>query len=175
MIIQIASIIVIIVLTLVLYKLGSEYQHRRIIKMSFKETMDICNLPIITFINNNVKLNFLLDTGAQRSVINSIILPTISYVESSKSSNIYGMEGTLQKVSFVDIRIQRDNIIYNEEFQVVDMTSSFNNIKNDYGVNLHGILSSTFFEKYKYVLDFDKLIAYSKNDILSYKKSGIIH
>lgn len=175
MIIQIASIIVIIVLTLVLYKLGSEYQHRRIIKMSFKETMDICNLPIITFINNNVKLNFLLDTGAQRSVINSIILPTISYVESSKSSNIYGMEGTLQKVSFVDIRIQRDNIIYNEEFQVVDMTSSFNNIKNDYGVNLHGILSSTFFEKYKYVLDFDKLIAYSKNDIFSYKKSGIIH
>ena len=175
MIIQIASIIVIIVLTLVLYKLGSEYQHRRIIKMSFKETMDICNLPIITFINNNVKLNFLLDTGAQRSVINSIILPTISYVESPKSSNIYGMEGTLQKVSFVDIRIQRDNIIYNEEFQVVDMTSSFNNIKNDYGVNLHGILSSTFFEKYKYVLDFDKLIAYSKNDILSYKKSGIIH
>lgn len=162
MIIQIASIIVIIVLTLVLYKLGSEYQHRRIIKMSFKETMDICNLPIITFINNNVKLNFLLDTGAQRSVINSIILPTISYVESPKSSNIYGMEGTLQKVSFVDIRIQRDNIIYNEEFQVVDMTSSFNNIKNDYGVNLHGILSSTFFEKYKYVLDFDKLIAYSK-------------
>ena len=85
------------------------------------------------------------------------------------------MEGTLQKVSFVDICIQRDNIIYNEEFQVVDMTSSFNNIKNDYGVNLHGILSSTFFEKYKYVLDFDKLIAYSKNDILSYKKSGIIH
>lgn len=175
MIIQIASIIVIIVLTLVLYKLGSEYQHRRIIKMSFKETMDICNLPIITFINNNIKLNFLLDTGAQRSVINSVILPNISYVESSKSSNIYGMEGTLQKVSFVDIRIQRDNIIYNEEFQVVDMTSSFNNIKNDYGVNLHGILSSTFFEKYKYVLDFDKLIAYSKNDILSYKKSGIIH
>lgn len=175
MIIQIASIIVIIVLTLVLYKLGSGYQHRRIIKMSFKETMDICNLPIITFINNNIKLNFLLDTGAQRSVINSVILPNISYVESSKSSNIYGMEGTLQKVSFVDIRIQRDNIIYNEEFQVVDMTSSFNNIKNDYGVNLHGILSSTFFEKYKYVLDFDKLIAYSKNDILSYKKSGIIH
>ena len=60
MIIQIASIIVIIVLTLVLYKLGSEYQHRRIIKMSFKEAMDICDLPIITFINNNVKLNFLL-------------------------------------------------------------------------------------------------------------------
>lgn len=162
MIVQIASIIVIIVLTLVLYKLGSEYQHRRIIKMSFKETMDICNLPIITFINNNVKLNFLLDTGAQRSVINSIILPTISYVESPKSSTIYGMEGNLQKVSFVDICLKRDNVIYNEEFQVVDMTNSFNNIKNDYGVNLHGILSSTFFEKYKYVLDFDKLIAYSK-------------
>ncbi|MGN0144138.1 MAG: hypothetical protein ACI398_04095 [Clostridium sp.] len=166
-IVQIIIIIGIVLSVLGLYKLGIEYQQRKIIRMSFKETMDICNLPIVTFINTNNKLNFLLDTGAQRSAINSAILPSIIYTESSKVGEIYGMDGTKHKISFVNIDIKRDSFVYTEEFQVVDLTNSFANIKNDYGVNLHGILSSTFFEKYKYILDFDKLIAYSKNDIFS--------
>ena len=38
--------------------------------MSFKESMDLVELPIITFYNNGKKLNFLLDTGANNSIIN---------------------------------------------------------------------------------------------------------
>ena len=34
-------------------------------------------------------------------------------------------------------------------------------IKLEYGINLHGILGSTFFQKYRYVLNFDELVAYS--------------
>ena len=160
--IKLIIIIAILIIFAVLLYLGHTSEKELNSQMSFRESMDLTDLPVVTFYQGNKKVNFLLDTGAQRSVINSIILPTISYVESPKSSTIYGMEGNLQKVSFVDICLKRDNVIYNEEFQVVDMTNPFNNIKNDYGVNLHGILSSTFFEKYKYVLDFDKLIAYSK-------------
>ena len=50
---------------------------------------------------------------------------------------------------------------YSEEFQSIDMSIPFSNLKSDFGVNLHGILSSTFFQKYKYVLNFDELVAYS--------------
>ena len=48
------------------------------------------------------------------------------------------------------------------------MKEAFGNIKKETGVTIHGILGSDFFTRYKYVLDFDKLIFYKKsNDIFS--------
>ena len=46
---------------------------------------------------------------------------------------------------------------------ISDLDKPFNNIKKESGVTIHGILGNNFFKKYKYVLDFDKLIAYSKD------------
>ena len=54
--------------------------------MSFRETMDLCELPIVTFMNNGKKLNFLLDTGASKSVIHSGALEGLTY----KSIDKYG-------------------------------------------------------------------------------------
>jgi hypothetical protein len=42
------------------------------------------------------------------------------------------------------------------------MKEAFGHMKQDTGVTLHGIIGSKFFNKFKYVLDFDELIAYSK-------------
>lgn len=131
-------------------------------KISFRETMDLCELPIITFVNNEIKLNFILDTGANASVINREILPKLSCEKSQKQGNIYGLEGKRQSVDFITMGISYKNKEFKEEFQVLDMNPIFNNLKADYGINVHGILSSTFFQKYKYVLNFDELIAYSK-------------
>ena len=35
-------------------------------------------------------------------------------------------------------------------------------IKNATGVTIHGVIGNKFMQKYKYILDFDKMIAYSK-------------
>lgn len=131
-------------------------------KMSFRETMDLCELPIVTFYNNGKKLNFLLDTGANQSIINSRDLEGLSYTRNNKKGDVYGMEGNRIDVSFIDMSIEYKGKFYEDEFQVIDMSAPFNNLKEDYGINLHGILSSVFFQKYKYTLDFNELIAYSK-------------
>lgn len=131
-------------------------------KISFKETMDLCELPIVTFTNNGRKLNFLLDTGASKSVINSKDLDGLIYDKSNKLGDIYGMDGIRKDVQFINMSIEYKNKFYNEEFQAIDMSVPFSNLKSDFGVNLHGILSSAFFQKYKYVLNFEELIAYSK-------------
>ena len=55
-------------------------------------------------------------------------------------------------------------ITYNEKFQVVDMSYAFNSIKQSTGVNIHGILGNSFFEKYGYVIDFKELVAYGKHN-----------
>ena len=130
-------------------------------RMSFMETMNLCELPIVTFMNNGKKLNFLLDTGASKSVIHSGALEGLTYKSINKSGDVYGMDGKRKDVSFINMSIGYKGKDYNEEFQSIDMSVSFSNLKADFGVNLHGILSSTFFQKYKYVLNFDELVAYS--------------
>lgn len=129
--------------------------------MSFGETMDLCELPIVTFMNNGKKLNFLLDTGASKSVIHSKALDGLTYKSLNKSGDIYGIDGKRQDASFISMSIRYKSKDYSEEFQSIDMSIPFSNLKSDFGVNLHGILSSTFFQKYKYVLNFDELVAYS--------------
>lgn len=129
--------------------------------MSFRETMDLCELPIVTFMNNGKKLNFLLDTGASKSVIHSGALDGLTYKSLNKSGDIYGIDGKRRDASFINMSIGYKGKDYDEEFQSIDMSIPFSNLKADFGVNLHGILSSTFFQKYKYILDFDELVAYS--------------
>ena len=129
--------------------------------MSFRETMDLCELPIVTFINNGKKLNFLLDTGASKSVIHSGALEGLTYRDTNKSGDIYGIDGKRRDASFINMSIGYKGKDYDEEFQSIDMSIPFSNLKADFGVNLHGILYITFFQKYKYILDFDELVAYS--------------
>lgn len=53
--------------------------------MSFKESMDLVELPIITFYNNGKKLNFLLDTGANNSIINKSVIKDLDYKECTEN------------------------------------------------------------------------------------------
>lgn len=47
-------------------------------------------------------------------------------------------------------------------FNVHDLDAAFGVVKQESGVQLHGILGSKFFEKYKYVIDYKDCIAYIK-------------
>ena len=51
---------------------------------------------------------------------------------------------------------------YSEDFQVLDIQNAIDQVKSESGVNMIGILGSEFFRKYKYILDFNELVAYSK-------------
>lgn len=130
-------------------------------KMSFKESMDLCELPIVTFLNNGKKLNFLLDTGASASVIDSNALEGVLFTKLDKIGDIFGMEGNKKEVTFIKMSLSYRGRTYDDEFQVVDMSFPFGSMKTDFGVNLHGMLSSSFFQKYQYMLDFQELVAYS--------------
>ena len=72
------------------------------------------------------------------------------------------MEGNKINVSYIKASLIYKDKTYEENFQVVDMTASFNAVKAESGVTLSGILGNSFFKKYQYVLDFNSLIAYSK-------------
>lgn len=134
--------------------------------VSFKETMDITNLPIITFKSKEAKLNFILDTGSTKSIIDQRYLENAAYEESNTLCNITGLGRKDKFVKCAVINLTHYDKNFVDEFQVLDMKEVFDSIKESTGANIHGILGTSFFEKYKYVIDFNELIAYSKNEKL---------
>lgn len=157
----ITILIVSIIITLIIfynifYKSKDLYD-----KISFRETMNLAGLPIVTFRQGENKLNFVLDTGAFSSIIDSRILDKLQYTELEGKSVGYGIDGKKHSMNRVGIVLTYKNKNYSDVFRVLDMSKSFDSLKRDYGVTVHGLLSSSFFERYKYVLNYNELIAYS--------------
>lgn len=133
-------------------------------KISFKESLDLTDLPIITLRQGETRVNLLLDTGSTKSVILPSVIENLEYSDTGEVGTIFGMEGNTIETKYVSMDLMYNYINYNEKFQVVDMSAAFDSIKQSTGVNIHGILGNSFFEKYGYVLDFKDLVAYGRNN-----------
>lgn len=130
--------------------------------MSFQNSMDLAELPVVTFRQGDKKINFLLDTGSNNCVIDSNILKSIDHKMLDVETNILGLEGNAQKTGVCTIKISYKDKEYEYPYVIQDMSAAFDSIKKETGVTVNGMLGSKFFNKFKYVLDFDELIAYSK-------------
>ena len=133
-------------------------------KISFKESLDLTDLPVITFIYGPEKLHFLLDSGANKSVLDERVFNTLNIPlkENAASIPMYGIEGTPTETKICSMTISYKEQDFTSDFCVIDLSAAFDNVKNESGITIHGILGNSFFTKYKYVLDFDKLVAYNK-------------
>lgn len=129
-------------------------------EISFREAMDLAELPVITFYNGDKKINFLLDTGSNISYLNESIVSSLVTESTGEESNIIGIEGNKVNCKICKMIIRRKNQEFEEEFSTADLDKAFSIVKKESGVQIHGILGSRFFEKYKYVLDFKDYIAY---------------
>lgn len=162
MILKIIIILLIVIILAFLVNIIFDTKKKNKSKISFKESMDLVELPIVTFYNGHKKLNFLLDTGSNLSHINQSVLSKIKYTESKLSASVFGMEGNTVESKFCDIDISYKEHKFKESFCITNLDQSFSIIKKENGVQLHGILGNKFFETYKYILDFNELIAYIK-------------
>lgn len=130
--------------------------------MSFQNSMDLAELPVVTFHQGDKKINFLLDTGSNNCVIDSNILKSIDHKMLNVETNISGLEGNAQKAGVCTIKMSYKDKEYEYPYVIQDMSAAFNSIKKETGVTVNGMLGSKFFNEFKYILDFDELIAYSK-------------
>lgn len=131
--------------------------------ISFKESMDLTSLPVVTFLNGDTKINFLLDTGSNVSQINESLLSQLQYIDLNQNKDIIGIEGQSHQTKMCKMNISYKDYTFENDFVVHDLTRAFDRIKQSTGVTIHGILGSIFFQKYKYILDYDELKAYSKH------------
>ena len=160
MVFEFVVVLSIVVIVALMVNKVQDYSRKRV-KMSFRESMNLTELPVVTFYNGTNKLNFLLDTGSNMCVINSRNIKSLSYTKPNEGGTIHGMEGNIVGVEYISMDFTYNDKLYTSTFQVVDMQDAFDIVKQESGVTIHGILGSKFFEEYKYVLDFKELIAYS--------------
>ena len=133
-------------------------------KISFKEALDLTELPVVTFIGKGRKLNFLIDTGANNSILNESIANKMKLKceeFDGVETNTAGGNINLNRVTNLVIKFD-DKREYDECFLISNMDDAFNSIKTETGVMIHGILGSNFFTKYKYIIDYDSLALYVK-------------
>lgn len=164
MVLKIVVILLAVILLAIIINGAEDYcRQKKRENMSFREAMDLVELPVVTFYNKDTKLNFLLDTGSDLSYINKSILPSLEYKEVNESRNIISVGGNSQTLGCCDMTVTYRNQKFIDRFYISDLDEAFGTIKIETGVQIHGILGSKFFAKYKYILDFESLVAYSKS------------
>mgnify|MGYP003299943597 FL=1 len=155
--------IVLIITALIIISIAVK---RHIVKghstVSFAEAMDLVELPIITVQNNNTKINLLLDTGSNASYISPNILKDLKYDEIELSNTTIGFGGGATHTRGCNMEIKYKKLSFEDTFIIMESDEVFTALKQGYGVQVHGILGSKFFDRYSYVIDFGELIAYIK-------------
>lgn len=132
--------------------------------ISFQETFDLTGIPIVTININNNKLNFVLDSGASFTFLDketaesmNIIYDTLDdckYFNDINSSNAQGRVSLIANIKGKPFK---------HNFYILDWSEAINNVKASYGITLHGILGADFFSMNKYIIDFNKYIAYAES------------
>ena len=157
---MIIGIILILISLIVIAVSIVRYRTRENSVVSFKEAMNLIDLPIITVQNNNTKINLLLDTGSNSSYISPEILKYLKYEEVEITNTTVGFGGSSTHSKGCNMKINYKKLTFEDIFIVMQSDDIFTTIKQNYGVHIHGILGSKFFDRYNYIIDFSDLIAY---------------
>lgn len=158
---MVLEIIVLLIILIIIFIIWHFLRNYNVVHIPFKESMDLINLPVVTFVNNNIKLHFLLDTGSDDSFITSSVIDLLNVKSrSNKISNIQTGNGVISSLGIITLDISYIDSSYENTFIVSDLDSSFKNVADTKGIQIHGIIGSLFFRKYGYKLDFKKLAAY---------------
>lgn len=129
--------------------------------ISFRAGYDLTDMPIITVYQDDKKFNLLLDTGANCSTINADVLSELKHKKLDKKASAFGIGGEEQG-RYYEIPFAFNGVVYIYPYLAINHTSSFKEIKDSTGVTVHGIIGSAFFNEFRYVIDFDQMIAYPK-------------
>lgn len=130
--------------------------------IDFSAGFNLTDMPIVTFTQGDVKLNFLLDTGSTNSLINESMVKNINVIPLQTDTKMFGLDGNYTKVEVAVISIFYNGIEYANDFMISNLDKPFSNIKKESGVTIHGILGNNFFTRNKSILDFEEMKAYFK-------------
>ena len=153
------AILVIVIVTMIEYT-----KSKRFPSIAFDSIYESLELPIITLSNNGKEFNFLVDTGANRSIFDSAFIEDLLYEPiQNMQGTMYGLDGNVRTIEYIRIILSKGNDQFLDVFQLTDLQSTFNRIQQDYGMTIHGVLGNSFLNKYRCIIEYN-------NYCMKYKK-----
>lgn len=125
-------------------------------KYSIATGIQKLSMPLLDVKIANLKLTFLIDTGATNNVIASFVYEQIkeAFVLSDENNRIMGVEGNYMETPIVEAIVNIAENSIRTEFNVVNMDDAVIKLQNETGLQLHGLLGIPFLVDNKCILDF---------------------
>lgn len=127
--------------------------------MKFPLTLGLqkTGLPLIITSGKLKNLCFLIDTGATHNIIFTYVYEHFKSEFKSLDENqiIMGIEGNYEGTPTIEATFNFEGIDYTSTFSVLDASDTIAQVQEETGVQIHGILSTDFLVKNKWILDFD--------------------
>lgn len=117
-------------------------------------------LPLIVTSGKLKNLCFLIDTGATNNILFTYVYEHFKdeFRVLEDKQKIMGIEGEYKEASVIEATFNFEGIDYTSTFSVFNGSDAIRQVQEETGVQIHGILSTDFLVKNKWILDFDKLI-----------------
>ncbi|MBQ8672785.1 MAG: hypothetical protein IJ511_01820 [Bacteroides sp.] len=117
-------------------------------------------LPLIVTSGRLKNLCFLIDTGATNNILFTYVYEHFKdeFRVLEDKQKIMGIEGEYKEAPVIEATFNFEGIDYTSTFSVFNGSDAIRQVQEETGVQIHGILSTDFLVKNKWILDFDKLI-----------------
>lgn len=161
MIFDIVLVILVVIAIACFVNIVEDYRNKKSV-MSFRESMDLAEMPVVTFYQGDQKFNFLLDTGSNLSHITEDAAKRLNGQNLDAKTKVSGI-GTGETSGLCRTTLSYKDVDYSIDLCITNhLSEAFADIKAETGVQVHGLIGNQFFQQHKYVLDFKELIAYTK-------------
>ncbi len=117
-------------------------------------------LPVIITSSGTKNLCFLIDTGATHNVIFDYVYEHFKkeFKRLDGNQSIMGIEGNYQKTPIIEATFNFEGVDYTSSFSIIDATSAMNQVQQETGVQIHGVLGVQFLLENKWIIDFKNKI-----------------
>ena len=128
-------------------------------RICFKEAYKRTDLPVISLKINGKYEWFLVDSGASCNLIKQSYFDTIKdkpEVTENKNGIYTGSDQIKSEYCTFDLSYKKTK--FNQEVFNIAQLNVFDINRSKYGMNIVGIVGSPFFNKYKWVVDFQDMV-----------------
>lgn len=125
-------------------------------KYSISAGIQNLSMPLLNVKIANMKLTFLIDTGATHNVIASFVYEQMrdAFVLLNDKNKIMGVEGNSKETPVVEAHVIIAETSMQTKFSVVNMNDTIIQLQDETGLQLHGFLGIPFLMDNKCILDF---------------------
>lgn len=125
-------------------------------KYSIATGIQKLSMPLLDVKIDNLKLTFLIDTGATHNVIASFVYEQMNdvFVILKDNNRMMGVEGSYMETPVVEALVNIGETSMRTKFNVVNLNDTVIQLQNETGLQLHGLLGIPFLMDNKCILDF---------------------